>query len=88
MIDEPKSEGPVEEVQAEETESARGRSVGVRTRRHRTAIDTVEPPSDVVPEPPAMEAGVEESMDTEAAGSDETVEAAGRADRKRRQCRG
>ncbi|KAF1715272.1 chemotaxis protein [Pseudoxanthomonas yeongjuensis] len=77
MIDEPESAAPVEEVQTEETEMLEADSLASASAGIEAAIDTVEPPSDVVPEPPAMEAGVEESMDTEAAGSDGTVEAGG-----------
>ncbi|MET0718504.1 MAG: response regulator, partial [Pseudoxanthomonas sp.] len=40
-------------------------------------IDTVEPPSDVVPEQPAVEARVQETMDTETTEPGEPVEAGG-----------
>jgi len=76
-IVQPEFEAPVEEVQADETEALEAASLASASAGIETAIDTVEPPGDVVPEPPAMEAGVEEPMDTEALGSDETVEAGG-----------
>ncbi len=81
-IDEVEFETPVEAVQAEETASEPVEAEAIEAgsaqsdveviETTETVIDTVEPPSDVVPEQPAVETGVQEMMDTVAAGPDES----------------
>jgi chemosensory pili system protein ChpA (sensor histidine kinase/response regulator) len=83
-IDEVEFEASVEAVQAEETasgiveaeaiEAGSPQSDAEVVEATETVIDTVEPPSDVVPEQPAVETGVQEMVDTVAAGPDEPVE--------------
>lgn len=85
VIDEVEFEAPVEAVQAEETASGIAEAEAIEAgspqsgvevvEATETVIDTVEPPSDVVPEQPAVETGVQEMVDTVAAGPDELVEA-------------
>jgi len=72
---------PVEEVEIEgiesgtvEAEVAEAVSVESDLDVVEAVIDTVEPPSDVVPEQPAVEAGVQEMVDTVATESDEPVD--------------
>ena len=74
-VDEPEFAVPAEEVQADQAEALEADALASASANIETVIDTVEPPSDVVPESPAMETGVEEPMDTVAAGSDGMVEA-------------
>ena len=62
----------VEDAAVEATDGAESRIV-------EAAMETVEPPSDVAAEVPAVQAGVEEMSDIEAAGSDESVETGGDA---------
>lgn len=83
-IDEVEFEAPVEAVQVEENASGTVEAEAVEADSSQsdaeaieaaeTVIDTVEPPSDVVPEQPAAETGVQEMVDTVAAGPDEPVE--------------
>ncbi|SDQ94172.1 Hpt domain-containing protein [Pseudoxanthomonas sp. CF125] len=84
-IDEVEFEAPVEAVQAEETSNGTVEAEAIQADSAQsdveaievaeTIIDTVEPPSDVVPEQPAVETGVQEMVDTVTAGPDEPVEA-------------
>ena len=84
-IDEAEFEAPVETLLAEEAASATVESGTIEAdaaqpdvevvEATETVIDTVEPPSDVVPEQPAVETGVQEMMDTVAAGPDEPGDA-------------
>ena len=89
-IDGVEFEAPVEAVQTEEVEAEEIESGAVEPETieaastdsdveileaTETVIDTVEPPSDVVPEQPAVETGVQEIMDTVAAGPDESGDA-------------
>lgn len=83
-IDEVEFEAPVEAAQGEENASGTVEAEAVEADSAQsdaeaievaeTVIDTVEPPSDVVPEQPAVETGVQEMVDTVAAGPDEPVE--------------
>ncbi len=73
-IDALEFDASAEEAQVGEVEMLEADSLAPASANTETVVDTVEPPSDVVPEQSAMEAGVEDSMGTEAAGSDETVE--------------
>ncbi|HEX7802888.1 MAG TPA: Hpt domain-containing protein [Pseudoxanthomonas sp.] len=83
-VDEVEFEAPVEALQAEETASATEKPEAIEAgsaqsdveaiQAVETVTDTVEPPSDVVPEQPAVETGVQEMVDTVAAGPDEPVE--------------
>jgi chemosensory pili system protein ChpA (sensor histidine kinase/response regulator) len=66
------SEAPVEIEQAGEVELA---AVEIEAETVETAIDGVEMPTDIAPEEPAVEAGVVETIETEAAGPGDSVEA-------------
>lgn len=84
-IEEVEFEAPVEAAQAEENASGTMEAEAIAAgyaqsdveaiEAAETVIDTVEPPSDVVPEQPAVETGVQEMVDTVATGPDEPVEA-------------
>jgi len=84
-IDEAEFEAPVEALLADEAvsgtvesgavEAGSAQSDAEEVEVAETIIDTVEPPSDVVPEQPAVETGVQEMMDTVAAGPDEPGDA-------------
>ncbi|HEY0232716.1 MAG TPA: chemotaxis protein CheW, partial [Dokdonella sp.] len=70
VVEEPEFEAPVEAVASEEPEAVEADSPESDVE---AVIDTVEPPSDVVPEQPVVEAGVEETSDSVTAGPDEPV---------------
>ncbi|KAF1706019.1 chemotaxis protein [Pseudoxanthomonas sacheonensis] len=86
-IDEVEFEAPVETVQAEDTSgTAEAEAIEAGSAQSdvevietveavETVIDTVEPPSDVMPEQPAVETGGQEMVDTVAAGPDQPGDA-------------
>jgi chemosensory pili system protein ChpA (sensor histidine kinase/response regulator) len=72
----PADEAEVEEIESGTVEAEVVEAVSLESDVDvlEAVIDSVEPPSDVVPEQPAVEAGVQEMMDTAATESDEPVD--------------